>query len=79
MASQTFTPGPLSPAELANRSTVTVVEAAATLQVSKNTVYRMLDDGTLPAIRSGKVVRISGPGLLALVSGGTPLVQVLSA
>lgn len=63
----------LSLTELADRATVTVGEAAATLQVSKNTVYRMLDDGTLPAIRSGKIVRISGPGLLTLVTGGTPL------
>lgn len=65
--------GKLSLTELADRATVTVGEAAATLQVSKNTVYRMLDDGTLPAIRSGKIVRISGPGLLTLVTGGTPL------
>lgn len=79
MPGKALATGPLTLTELADRATVTVGEAAATLQVSKNTVYRMLDDGTLPAIRSGKIVRISGPGLLALVSGGTPLMRVLSA
>jgi excisionase family DNA binding protein len=79
MPGKALATSPLTLTELSDRATVTVGEAAATLQVSKNTVYRMLDDGTLPAIRSGKIVRISGPGLLALVSGGTPVLQVLSA
>jgi excisionase family DNA binding protein len=59
----------LTVSELAERATVTAGEAAATLQVSINTVYRLVDEGTLPAIRLGKSVRISGPALLGIISG----------
>lgn len=36
----------------------TVVEVASALRVSKMTVYRMLNDGTLPSYRISNVVRI---------------------
>lgn len=37
---------------------LTVTEVAATLRVSTMTVYRLINTGTLPAIRIGKSFRI---------------------
>ena len=37
---------------------LTVTEVAATLRVSNMTVYRLINTGTLPALRIGKSFRI---------------------
>nr|WP_028474760.1 helix-turn-helix domain-containing protein [Nocardioides alkalitolerans] len=37
---------------------LTVAEVAAVMRVSKMTVYRMLHDGTLPAVRVGRSFRV---------------------
>lgn len=37
----------------------TVAEVAAILRVSKMTVYRLVNDGTLPAFRFGRSIRIN--------------------
>ena len=38
---------------------MTVVEVAAALRVSKATVYRLVQSGAMPSIRTGRTVRIS--------------------
>ena len=38
---------------------LTVAEVAATLRISKMTVYRMLHDGVIPAVRVGRSFRVS--------------------
>lgn len=42
---------------------LTVAEVAAQLRVSKMTVYRMVDDGELPAWRVRRSVRVPVEGL----------------
>ena len=42
---------------------LTVGEVADHLRVSRMTIYRMVEDGTLPRIRVGKSFRISRAGL----------------
>jgi len=37
---------------------VTVEEAAAALSVTPQTVYRRVEDGTIPAVRIGRAIRI---------------------
>lgn len=41
-----------------NAAFLTVTEVAATLRVSNMTVYRLINTGTLPALRIGKSFRI---------------------
>ena len=38
---------------------MTVVEVAAALRVSKATVYRLVQSGVMPSMRTGRTVRIS--------------------
>jgi excisionase family DNA binding protein len=47
--------------------TMTVPEAAEWLQVSVATAYRMAREGSLPTIRSGRVIRIPTASFLRLV------------
>lgn len=42
---------------------MTPSEVASIMRVSKSTVYRWVDDGTLPAMRIGGVVRIYASAL----------------
>jgi excisionase family DNA binding protein len=44
--------------EHAGPALLTVTEVAATLRVSNMTVYRLINTGSLPAIRIGKSFRI---------------------
>ncbi|MFJ7305679.1 helix-turn-helix domain-containing protein [Streptomyces sp. NPDC099088] len=44
---------------------LTVAEAATVMQVSRGTIYRLVNAGRLPAIRSGKSLRISRAALHA--------------
>jgi len=55
-------------ADLQQRPTVTVAEAAAVLGLSAGTVYRMTSDGRIPAVRiGGRTVRIPSAHLLDLL------------
>jgi excisionase family DNA binding protein len=49
--------------ERADPGLLTVTEVAATLRVSNMTVYRLINTGSLPAIRIGKSFRIRGDDL----------------
>lgn len=54
-------------ADLRQRPTVTVAEAAAVLEASPSTVYRLASDGRLPSVRVGGSVRIPTAHLLELL------------
>lgn len=47
----------------------TVAELAARWRVSKMTVHRLVDDGTLPALRIGRSIRIPRSAALAYEAG----------
>jgi excisionase family DNA binding protein len=49
------TPGPSSMSDV---SFLTVAEVAAALRVSKMTVYRLVHNGDLPAVRVGRSFRV---------------------
>ena len=57
-----FPPSPSLPPLL------TVPEIAAILRVSCRTVWRMVDDGRLPAVRIGRSVRVHPDAVAALMS-----------
>ena len=44
--------------ELAQRGTVSVVEAAEFLGVSRNTAYHLVRTGEIPAIKLGRLLRV---------------------
>lgn len=46
---------------------MTVTEIAAMLRVSKMTVYRLVHDGTLPAVRIGRSFRVRESAVTALL------------
>ncbi len=50
------TSGPGDPSE---STFLTVAEVAARMRVSKMTVYRLLHDGELPAVRVGRSFRVT--------------------
>jgi len=58
-----------TPAEPMPKPLFTVQQAAAFLNVTPRTVRRMIDDGRLPAVRLGRMVRIRPEVLAALVTG----------
>ena len=47
---------------------LTAAEVAALLQVSLRTVRRLIADGSLPVVRIGRSVRVSGEALNAFLS-----------
>jgi excisionase family DNA binding protein len=49
----------------------TVAEVAEHMRVSNMTVYRLIKNGTLPAIRVGKNYRIRGKDLTAYLEGAS--------
>lgn len=49
----------------------TVTEVATRMRVSKMTIYRMIDAGTLPGIKFGQSFRIRGRDLLAYLEQNT--------
>jgi excisionase family DNA binding protein len=49
-------PAPSAP--LGELKFLTVAEVAALMRVSKMTVYRLVNDGKLPAVRVGRSVRV---------------------
>lgn len=51
---------------------LTATEVAAALRVSRATVYRWADDGTLPAIRLGDTVRFRQDDVDALLATNDP-------
>lgn len=51
-------------------------EAAALLRVHRNTVYRLLQSGTLPATKTGRGWRIPGSALDDFLHGWLPEDQV---
>lgn len=59
-------------AELRERPTVSVPEAAAILGLTEQTTYRMTRDGRLPATRLGRVVRVQSAALLHLLGADAP-------
>jgi len=52
-------------ARLAGAEYVTVAEVAATLRVSKMTVYRLVRDGSLGSVRVGRSYRVVAGSVLA--------------
>jgi excisionase family DNA binding protein len=46
------------PGRLGELKFLTVAEVAALMRVSKMTVYRLVNTGTLPAVRVGRSVRV---------------------
>jgi excisionase family DNA binding protein len=56
-AERTATPGP-DPGRLGELRFLTVAEVAGLMRVSKMTVYRLVNAGTLPAVRVGRSVRV---------------------
>jgi excisionase family DNA binding protein len=44
---------------------MTVTEIAARWRVSRMTVYRLVEDGSLPSIRIGKQIRVTRRDVLA--------------
>ncbi|MBI4492907.1 MAG: helix-turn-helix domain-containing protein [Chloroflexi bacterium] len=57
----------------ANGQFLTVLEAAAYLKATPSTVAKWCREGILPAVKLGKVWRISRPGIERMVSTGGPL------
>ncbi|MBI4439009.1 helix-turn-helix domain-containing protein, partial [Candidatus Woesearchaeota archaeon] len=51
---------------------LTVHEVAPILRVAQKTVYRYLDEGTLPSVRFGGAVRVEYGALMAFISGKQP-------
>jgi excisionase family DNA binding protein len=47
------------PAEIGEVKFLTVAEVAATMRVSKMTVYRLVHNGELPAVQVGRSFRIN--------------------
>lgn len=54
-------------ADLRQRPTVTVAQAAAVLGIASSTAYRLASDGRLPSVRVGGSVRIPSAHLLDLL------------
>ena len=46
------------PEDASDSTFLTVAEVAAMMRVSKMTVYRLLHDGTIPAVRVGRSFRV---------------------
>ena len=46
------------PGELAGAKFLTVAEVATMMRVSKMTVYRLVHEGTIPAVRVGRSFRV---------------------
>ena len=55
---------------MAEETFLTVAEVATKLRVSKMTVYRLVWDGQLPAVKIGRSVRIWRTSLEKLVRAG---------
>jgi excisionase family DNA binding protein len=47
------------PADMSEAKFLTVAEVAATMRVSKMTVYRLVHGGELPAVRVGRSFRVT--------------------
>jgi len=47
-----------------------VDEVAKTLRVPKARIYELVRQGELPAVRVGRLIRISGEALQAWIAGG---------
>lgn len=56
--------------DLSDLAFLTVVEVATVLRISKMTVYRMVRDGTLDAVRVGRGYRIPARAARALLESG---------
>lgn len=48
---------------------LTVPELATVLRVGRNTAYRLIDDGTIPAIKIGRQIRVYREDVIRYVSG----------
>lgn len=53
---------------------LTVPELATVLRVGRNTAYRLIDDGTIPAIKIGRQIRVYREDVIRYV-GGHSLVE----
>lgn len=67
----TIHPPPLTLAEIRERPTVSVPEAAAVLGLSTQSAYRMTRDGRLPVARLGRTLRVQSAALLHLLGADT--------
>lgn len=64
----TIHPPPLTLAEIRERPTVSVPEAAAVLGISTQSAYRMVRDGRLPVVHQlGRTRRVQSAALLHLL------------
>jgi excisionase family DNA binding protein len=45
-------------------------DVAAALRCSRTTVYRMVDEGKLPSVRIGRLLRFDGEAVQAALRGG---------
>ena len=48
---------------------LTVTELATVLRVGRNTAYRLIDDGTIPAVKIGRQIRVYREDVIRYVSG----------
>ena len=48
---------------------LTVPELATVLRVGRNTAYRLIDAGTIPAIKIGRQIRVYREDVIRYVSG----------
>ena len=48
---------------------LTVPELATVLRIGRNTAYRLIDDGTIPAIKIGRQIRVYREDVIRYVSG----------
>ena len=48
---------------------LTVPELATVLRVGRNTAYRLIDDGTIPAIKIGRQIRVYREDVIRYVGG----------
>lgn len=65
--SQTVSRVALTPAQLRERTTVSVDEAAGVLGCGRRQAYEMVHDGTLPTIRVGRSFRVPAAHLVRVL------------
>jgi len=49
----------VTPSDMSEAKFLTIAEVAATMRVSKMTVYRLVHSGELPAVRVGRSFRVT--------------------
>lgn len=78
-ARQALINNPAANSSCIGRKTLTVIEAAVCLGVSRNTTYQAIRNGTIPSIRVGRRVLVPLHALEALLSGQSSRTSSISA